>query len=160
MLSPGFSLFELLIAITISAILTFSGVRGWRDYHLRNELSNTTFELIAFFNEVKMDANLHNINHSIHLFETNKTNWCLAVTPKDRPDTCQTKFHFSSSTTNVEIVGFSSKATFIFYGRRSMAQSMTIRLKNSIGESRIIISARGRIRYCSYQTFLAGYPLC
>ncbi|WP_392560302.1 prepilin-type N-terminal cleavage/methylation domain-containing protein [Orbus mooreae] len=153
--SFGFSLLELLIVIAISAILASIGVSSWRDIQLRSELSGTTFELIAFLNEVKVNANIHNINHFVYLLQNGASNWCLAVTLKNKPTDCQTKFQFIS-TNNIEISGLTTQSTLIFYGQRSMAQATTIRLKNSIGESRIIVSNKGRVRYCSYNTYLTS----
>lgn len=158
--SMGFSLLELLVVIVIGAIIASIGIGGWQDIRLRNELSNTTLQLIRFFNEIKVDANSHNINHTIHLINSFPSSWCLAVTPIARPTDCQTSFRFIPNTQNIDILGLKIDSTLAFYGRRSTAQSGTVRLKNAIGESRIIISTRGRIRYCSYQTYLAGFPKC
>lgn len=158
--SSGFSLLELLMVIFISTMLVVYGINSWNDTKYRTELVNTTYELMAFLNEVKLDADIHNINYSIYLFQNNITNWCLAVSSEERPMSCQTKYTFVPRANQISINEFTLLPILTFYGRRSKAQATTIYLKNQIGESRIIVSSQGRIRYCSYHTYLAGLPRC
>ena len=160
MQQKGFSLIELLIAMMIIALLATIGMNGWQDFKARNELANTSRQLLAFLNEVKIYANTYNQNQAIHLFNLPNNQWCLAVTPETRPLACDTPFHFVPQSQHVYIAGLTDKTMLSFYGRRSTAQSGTLRLSNDIGESRIIISTRGRIRFCSYRTYLSGFIEC
>ena len=41
-----------------------------------------------------------------------------------------------------------------------MAQTGTIELHNAVGTTQIIISYRGRIRFCKKNSYLPGLPQC
>ncbi|WP_392562756.1 prepilin-type N-terminal cleavage/methylation domain-containing protein [Orbus sturtevantii] len=158
--SSGFSLLELLIVIIIMSIVAVVGVGSWRDLQARSELSSVTRGVMQFLNAVKIDANLYNYNQSIYLLKKSEYDWCLVASEKNKPASCQTKFNFIPKTGFIELGGLKADAPLVFYGRRNSAKAATIRLKNKIGESRIIISLPGRIRYCSYDTYLAGFHQC
>lgn len=158
--SSGFSLFELLIVMIITAVLALIGASSWRDFQARSELSSITRELIQFLIEVKADADSYNYNQNIYVLRKADHDWCLVASNKAKPINCQMKFSFTAKSKLIELAGLTVDSALVFYGRRSAAKAATIRLKNRIGESRIIISVPGRIRYCSYYTYLVGFHPC
>jgi len=158
--SSGFSLLELLIVIIITAILALVGTSSWRDLQARSELSSITHGMIQFLVEVKTDADFYNYNQSIYILKQSEHEWCLVANEKSKPVSCQMKFSFIIKNKFIDLIGLTTDPALIFYGRRSAAKAATIRLKNRIGESRIIISVPGRIRYCSYNTYLTGFHQC
>lgn len=161
MKSAGFSLFELLIVIMIVAILSLIGVNNWRDLKLRSELSIVTLNIVQFLHDVKTHANFYNNTQHLFLVKRNTYQWCLVASVNEQlPNECNDRFNYTHVHGEIDIVGQYSRALSSFYGRRSTAKAVTIKLKNQIGESRIIISVPGRIRYCSYRTYLAGLPKC
>ncbi|XKM12602.1 prepilin-type N-terminal cleavage/methylation domain-containing protein [Orbaceae bacterium ac157xtp] len=157
--SKGFSLLELLVVILITAILASIGISNWNDIKQRNELTDITMNLIRFLNEVKTEANLTNSNLSLFLVTKADNEWCIAVTNKEIPTDCLTKFHFYGNK-KITINGLTNATKISFYGRRNNAESGTIELTNSIGTTKIIVSTRERIRYCSNNVFLAGFVEC
>lgn len=158
--SSGFSLLELLFVVTICSILATLGLSSWRDLQDRNELATGTLGVLQFLTEVKFDANLYNYNQNIYFIKSVSEDWCIVATSNSEPDDCNGYLRFIFNYKNIELIGLKPNAMITFYGRRNMAKATTIRFKNRIGESRIIISVQGRIRYCSYRTYLAGFPLC
>lgn len=158
--SYGFSLLEILIVMIISAVLVSVGIASWRDMQDRHELSSVTLGILQFLNEAKIDANTYNYNQNIHFIKQNDQEWCMVAREDEVNAECVGFFQFINTNKQVELIGFSNNPLLIFYGRRNTAKAVTIRLKNRIGESRIIISVPGRIRYCSYRTYLAGFIQC
>lgn len=155
----GFSLLELLIVMIITTILSSIGISSWRDMQNRNQLSVVTQGVIEFLNKIRLDANFYNENYHIYFIQQDAENWCLA-TNNLVLNPCQTTLSFIPKYKQIKLIGLSAQPAIIFYGRRSTAKAVTIRLQNRIGESRIIISVPGRIRYCSYRTYLTGFAKC
>lgn len=158
MQSAGFSLIEVLVFICITTILATIGIQQWKSLQLRNELILTTQQLAYFLNEVQVMAYTHNDTYNLYHFSSP---WCLAVTKEERPNNCeQGLLKFNKPYASVVINGLTDKKTISFWGRRNMAQTMSFRLKNDMGMTKVIISFRGRIRFCSQNNFLAGLPQC
>ncbi|AJA45377.1 prepilin peptidase dependent protein A [Frischella perrara] len=160
MQQKGFSLFELLIVVVISSVMFTIAIVNWREFQLRSELRNTTLALVTFLNQVKSNANFQNRNNAIYIIKEEDQPWRLIVIDNEQNDHDQIFFQFINPNNQVEILNKNNDLLSIFHGRRCMAQPETIKLKNDIGESRIIISTRGRIRYCAYAMQLAGFPKC
>ncbi|WP_392559498.1 prepilin-type N-terminal cleavage/methylation domain-containing protein [Orbus mooreae] len=159
--SSAFSLLELLIVIAICSILATIGLASWRDLQDRNELSVVTLGVLQFLNEVKLVANHYNHNQSVYFVKKSHQEWCIVASEADlSASDCEYRLRFVVQNKHVELTGLSTNAQLIFYGRRNTAKAVTIKLKNRVGESRIIISVPGRIRYCSYQTYLSGFTPC
>lgn len=156
----GYSLFELLLVIALSSILFMLVIINWRDLQLRRELTDSTLELVAFFNRVKLNANVYNNNLAMYVVKKNNLNWQLVVMDNDQDDHGQPLLYFTPEIKQVEIVNSSDEPLVIFHGRRSMAQPITVKLQNELGRTHIIVSKRGRIRYCSLNINLAGLPKC
>lgn len=156
--NTGFSLLEVLVIICISTILATIGMQQWRSLQLRNELITSTQQLAYFLNEVQVIAYTHNETYNLYLFSSP---WCLTITKGDRPSSCyQGELQFINSNNSVVISGFTDKKTISFWGRRNMAQTTSFQLQNSIGISKVFVSFRGRIRFCSHNNYLAGLPPC
>lgn len=160
MQQKGFSLFELLIVVVISSVMFTIAIVNWREFQLRSELTNTTLALVTFLNQVKSNANFQNRNNAIYIIKEEDQPWRLIVIDNEQNDHDQIFFQFINPNNQVEILNKNNDLLSIFHGRRCMAQPETIKLKNDIGESRIIISTRGRIRYCAYAMQLSGFPKC
>ncbi|WP_147405407.1 hypothetical protein [Orbus hercynius] len=156
----GFSLLEILVVILMTSILSVGGISSWRDLRDRNELLTVTLALTSFLNEVKSDANRHNDNLTVYVIRSHSLPWCIAVSRHHRPADCQTKLRFIPDHKQVDLIGLTTDSALIFYGRHNSATPTSIRLSNRIGNSQIIISMPGRIRYCSYQTYLSGFSPC
>lgn len=153
----GFSLFELLITILILSIVTALGFFHWGDIKLRHELIESTKQLTYFLNEVQVDAYLTNQNYYLYVFSAP---WCLAVTAREKPQSCQGTYRFTLPYNSITIESGTENKGTIFWGQRNMAQTATFRLKNSIGMTKVIISYRGRIRMCAFNSHLSGIPSC
>ncbi|MDF7666266.1 prepilin-type N-terminal cleavage/methylation domain-containing protein [Orbaceae bacterium ESL0727] len=156
-MQAGFSLLELLIVICITAMLAAMGISQWRDNKLRHELTFTTQQLAYFLNEAQVDAYINNRTYNLYLFTSP---WCLMMSEGDRPPSCNGPFRFTKPYDSVTITGLTEKKTISFWGRRNLAQTASLQLKNTQGHSKVIISRRGRIRICSQNSYLTGMPAC
>ncbi len=158
MQNSGFSLIELLFVICIGAILASIGVQHWQELQLRNELTATTKQLAYFLEEVQTKA--YNANENIHVYYF-LSPWCLSISKDEKPPTCQEgSSYFIKPNNSVELSDLSDKKVISFWGRKNMAQTGTFELHNAIGTTQIIISYRGRIRFCKKNSYLPGLPRC
>ena len=158
MQNSGFSLLELLFVISISAILAAIGVQHWQELQLRNELATTTKQLAYFLEEAQ--ARAYNTNENYHVYYFFQP-WCLSISKGEKPATCQEgTTYFMKPNNSVELSDLTDKKAISFWGRKNMAQTGTIELYNAIGTTQIIISYRGRIRFCKKNSYLPGLPRC
>ncbi|WP_279083969.1 prepilin-type N-terminal cleavage/methylation domain-containing protein [Gilliamella apis] len=158
MQNSGFSLLELLFVISISAILAAIGVQHWQELQLRNELATTTKQLAYFLEEAQ--ARAYNTNENYHVYYFFQP-WCLSISKGEKPPTCEEgTTYFMKPNNSVELSDLTDKKAISFWGRKNMAQTGTIELHNAIGTTKIIISYRGRIRFCKKNSYLPGLPRC
>ena len=158
MQNSGFSLLELLLVICITSILASIGIQNWRDLQLRNELLTTTKQLAYFLEEAQAKAYNTNENYHVHYFFQP---WCLSISKGEKTATCKEgTAYFMKPNNSVELSDLTDKKTISFWGRKNMAQTSTIELHNAIGTTQIIISYRGRIRFCKKNSYLPGLPQC
>lgn len=158
MQNSGFSLLELIVVVGICAIFASIGVTQWKTLQLKEELLTTTKQLTHFFNEVQINAYTYNHTYHFYLFSSP---WCLVASKGDKPNSCmEGELRYIKPNNSVEISGLTSKKIISFWGRRNMAQTASLKLHNQIGETKIFISFRGRVRFCYEQGYLSGMPPC
>ncbi|WP_392566973.1 GspH/FimT family pseudopilin [Utexia brackfieldae] len=159
--SLGFTFIELLIALLILGLLSSVGLDQWSILKQRNALASATLSLFAFIQQAQSEANWQNRNVTIFLFEQDNA-WCLSVDYQEtRPDSCfKGNRYFFSPASTVRLSHFNDTAMLTFYGKRANAQPGTLILENSQGRTHIIISGRGRLRYCSETRGISGIPIC
>ncbi|MDF7670196.1 prepilin-type N-terminal cleavage/methylation domain-containing protein [Orbaceae bacterium ESL0721] len=153
----GFSLLELMVIIAICAILAVFTTTQWQAVKRRNELVTTTEQLAYFLNEAQVDAYLYNRTYHLYLYSSP---WCLAIIEGERSPTCQGRFRFTPPHKSVTISGLTEKKVISFWGKNNQSQTASLQLKNSAGTSKILISLRGRIRICSFNSALTGMQPC
>lgn len=158
MQASGYSLLEILVIICIGAILVSVGIPHWKTLQLREELVSTTKQLAYFLNEVQIKANTYNDTYHFYLFSSP---WCLVASKQEDSSSClEEELKFIKPENSVEISGLTDKKTISFWGRRNMAQTGSLILRNQIGETKVLISFRGRIRFCYETGYLSGLPPC
>lgn len=171
----GFSILELIVAMSIIALFSALGLRYWQEQQLRQQLTHVTWQMMRFLAQVKNEATYYNNNVFIYLLTDAQADSCLVASTEPIPNRCAGTLHFkidraltvsgsqpaSIYATEQFLPQWRNKALLtVFYGRRNTAQPVTIRLQNRFGESQIIVSAPGRLRYCAHNVSLMGIPPC
>lgn len=161
----GFSLLEIMFVVLIMAIVIAVSNSIWNGMQQRQLLSQATIQLATFLNEVQNRARRQNKNLYLYYLKpsSQQANWCLTVSEQElaAPINCAVGLmQFTQSTAAIRLSEPKSQAKLAFYGRRDLAQTATLILSSSAGQSRVIISQRGRIRYCSDNGKLNGLPTC
>jgi prepilin peptidase dependent protein A len=157
----GFTLIELVIAMAMLAIVSTTGISYWQNIKQRSELKATTLLLARFMHQVYAEANWRNKTMIVWIIKKDQS-WCV-VTSDDHilPTDCDLAIlSFTPISFSVQATGLTEENPIVFYGKRGMAQAGTIQLNNNQGIAKIIVSWRGRIRYCSQNIFLMGIPQC
>lgn len=157
----GFTLIELAIAMAILAIISTTGVSYWQNIKQRSELKATTLLLAKFMQQLYAQANWQNKAMIVWLIKKDQS-WCMVATeaPIFPTDCHLAMLSFTPLSPSVQAIGLTEEKPIVFYGKRGMAQAGTIQLSNNQGIAKIIVSWRGRIRYCSQNIFFMGIPQC
>ncbi len=153
---------ELLVVLTIVALMAGGGLHGWIQYQQAIRLEQSAQQLLDFLSRVQANAYWHNETRTAKLIPQGEL-WCMVAgqNEKQAEDTCRENHprQFVRRTQNVVLEKFTSNV-FTFFGLRNAAQAGHISLSNSAGQLRLIISVRGRMRLCSESQAVLAIPLC
>ncbi|WP_233982703.1 prepilin peptidase-dependent protein [Pectobacterium versatile] len=158
----GFTLLELLVVLTIVALMAGGGLHGWIQYQQAIRLEQSAQQLLDFLSRVQANAYWHNETRTAKLIPQGEL-WCMVAgqNEKQTENTCRENHpgQFVRRTQDVVLAKFTSNV-FTFFGLRNAAQAGHISLSNSAGQVRLIISVRGRLRLCSESQAVLAIPLC
>ncbi len=154
----GFSLLELIVVITIVALLTGGGLHSWLAYRQALLLEQHARHLLAFMARIQANANWHSQTESLW-FKSAGDHWCLGSGAEPAACPTESAFVFTRAAQDAAIVDATSER-LVFYGLRNAAQAGHLTLSNPAGRVRLVISARGRLRLCSESRPVQGISLC
>lgn len=153
---------ELLVVLTIVALMAGGGLHGWIQYQQAIRLEQSAQQLLDFLSRVQANAYWHNETRTAKLIPQGEL-WCMVAgqNEKQAENTCRENHpgQFVRRTQDVVLAKFTSNV-FTFFGLRNAAQAGHILLSNSAGQVRLIISVRGRLRLCSESQAVLAIPLC
>lgn len=153
---------ELLVVLTIVALMAGGGLHGWIQYQQAIRLEQSAQQLLDFMSRVQANAYWHNETRTAKLIPQGEL-WCMVMgqNEKQAEETCRENHpgQFVRRTQDVVLAKFTSNV-FTFFGLRNAAQAGHISLSNSAGQLRLIISVRGRMRLCSEAQAVLAIPLC
>ncbi|MCW2479928.1 prepilin peptidase-dependent protein [Candidatus Symbiopectobacterium sp. NZEC135] len=155
----GFSLPELLVALTLIALLSAGGIQGWTAYQQAVRLEHQTQLVMLFLQRVQANAYWYNDTRTVSVIQTGEV-WCLREgTGASLSCYAGTGGRLLPSVRDVRIAAM-ARPTVTFYGLRNTAQAGHLVLENGAGRLRIVISIWGRIRLCSDTQPVLGIPRC
>ncbi|WP_174866186.1 prepilin peptidase-dependent protein [Pectobacterium polaris] len=158
----GFTLLELLVVLTIVALMAGGSLHGWIQYQQAIRLEQSAQQLLDFLSRVQANAYWHNETRTAKLIPQGEL-WCMVTgqNEKQAEETCRENHpgQFVRRTQDVVLAKFTSNV-FTFFGLRNAAQAGHISLSNSAGQLRLIISVRGRMRLCSEAQAVLAIPQC
>ncbi|AIA69967.1 MULTISPECIES: prepilin peptidase-dependent protein [Pectobacterium] len=158
----GFTLLELLVVLTIVALMAGGGLHGWIQYQQAIRLEQSAQQLLDFLSRVQANAYWHNETRTAKLIPQGAL-WCVVSgqNEKQAEAVCRENDagQFVRRTQDV-VLAKSTSNVFTFFGLRNAAQAGHISLSNSAGQLRLVISVRGRIRLCSESQAVLAVPLC
>lgn len=160
--SQGFTLLELLVVLTIVALMAGGGLHSWIQYQQAIRLEQSAQQLLDFLSRVQANAYWKNETRTVKLLSQG-AQWCMVAGQDDKlaENVCRENHpgQFVRRTQDIVLTKFTSDI-FTFFGLRNAAQAGHISLSNSAGQVRLIISVRGRIRLCSESKTVLAIPLC
>lgn len=142
----GYTLIETLIAMLIVAALGASGLYGWQRWQQQQRLWQTAIQVRDYLLQLREDANWRNRDHVISVIRDG-TSWCF-VSSAAVQTTCLpvSPLVFTPPWDDVEMAEITP--SLAFFGLRNTAWAGHIRLKNTTGEWRVVVSGWERIRLC------------
>lgn len=142
----GYTLIETLVAMLIIVSLSATGLYGWQQWQQQQRLWQTACQMRDYLLQLREDANWLNRDHTITVIREGDS-WCL-VSSAAAQRTCmpRSSLVFTPPRNDVDITEITP--SLAFYGLRNTAWAGHIRLKNTAGEWRLVVSSWGRIRLC------------
>lgn len=141
----GFTLMEMLIALSLIVTLSAAGLYGWRRWQQQQQLWQTARQVRDYLVVLRNDAWRNNRDHIVTLQRAGKQ-WCLLKTgiPACQADNA---FVLMPQWSDIQVTELTPALGF--YGLRDTAWAGRVRLQSQAGEWLILISAGGRIRMCN-----------
>jgi prepilin-type N-terminal cleavage/methylation domain-containing protein len=144
----GFTLVEVMIVVTLIAIMASFAVPAWQHYSVNTNLKTASREIIADILNTRQRAIAENFNNYRMIFDTGSNTYALTRT--DNGATLWTKsvyaFGGGSELNNVNLSG----GSVINFQRRGTLTSGTLMLKNSVNSTAtvtLIITGRAYAQY-------------
>lgn len=154
----GYTLLELLLVLTLTALLMLAGSYGWRQHQSARQLTSSAQQLLDFI--VRQQWHAAWGNRRCRLTAITGDRWQLRGDPqcslvRGAAETARCIAPYTDVHLSVSMVGELSLG-----GVRHTAGAAHLVLSNSAGRLRVVLSGRGRVRLCSEQGRWAGIPPC
>ncbi|MDE9516772.1 prepilin peptidase-dependent protein [Xenorhabdus bovienii] len=143
----GFTLPELLIAMTLISMSLSWGLYHWGQYQNRLRLQSAVQNVLSFMERQQGLANYMNQERTLWLV-IGQT-WCLISSVSRISDCHEGEGERVNSPYDDVFLASATSDRVDFYGVRNTAMPASFVLANSAGEISVVISGRGRIRTCS-----------
>lgn len=156
----GFCLLEWLIVIVMLTTMSVMGIDRWQEIKQRIELENETLLLFAFVERIQSAAIFENSIAAIRLVQDNKGWSFVANKVKIESVHKNVAAYYRMAGSVLASVKVKNGDVFNFYGQQNTADSGSIILQNKQGVTQIIVSSKGRLRYCSQNRTLSRIPSC
>lgn len=158
----GLSLIELLLAISVMAILATGSVQGWQSYRQRAALEQASAELLAFMSRLQQAAHWRNETLLLRIGKERDRDCLIASRPQGAADCFSARgpiYRLPMEGMRLELQ--QSELGLGFYGVRNTAGAGHIVVQGKAGRVRIVLSATGRLRRCAEgDNGLSGLPRC
>lgn len=142
----GYTLIEMLVALSLMIILSGGGAYGWQRWQQQQRLWQTATQVRDYLVMLRNDANWHRRDRFPRQQKTEQ-GWCLnAVIPEQAGCAAQNIFILRPQWPEVTIDNITPALGF--YGLRNTAWPGHITLKSGSESWMLIISGWGRIRLC------------
>lgn len=142
----GYTLIETLIAMLIVAALGASGLYGWQRWQQQQRLWQTAIQVRDYLLQLREDANWRNRDHVISVIRDGTSSvFCQLCCCANH---VSTRFALGFYTATGRCRNGRDNAFTGLFGLRNTAWAGHIRLKNTTGEWRVVVSGWGRIRLC------------
>ena len=143
----GYTLIEVLVAVSIIAILSAGGMYGWQSWQQQQRLWQTALQVRDYLVMLRNDANWHNRDRQPRL-ENGLAGWCLNASGEDA-ESCASATPYVLRPQWPEVTVSDITPLLAFYGLRNTAWPGHIVLQSGAASWTIVVSNWGRIRLCS-----------
>lgn len=142
----GYTLIEMLVAISLMLILSAGGLYGWQRWQQQQRLWQTACQVRDYLVMLRNDANW-NRRDRLPRLQSSEQGWCLnALSPEQSGCNAQNVFVLRPQWPEVTLSDITPALGF--YGLRNTAWPGHITLKSGAGSWTLIVSGLGRIRLC------------
>lgn len=140
----GFTLLEMMLVITIVSLLSLGGWRSWHSWQQRQQLNDSAQQIQRLLQRLRSDANWHNAVRLLWLKPGAR--WCLGS--GNVPARCVSGMRHALLAPYPGVRLREITSGMGFYGKRNVAHAGRIVITSPVGERRVILSSRGRVRIC------------
>lgn len=166
---------EILLVMLVVALLGQLSISSWRQHQQMLHLYEVSEQLLNFLNRVQTEAGWHNQNYLIQIERPTPDRWQVVIQRGPSPTTCAaSRQHcYRPHWPDITLADETAAQGMTFYGSRGGAYAGHFTLNSPAGTVRIILSAKGRLRRCSYNSYsynsyqsdryqknLVGIPAC
>ncbi len=170
MKTDGFTLIQLMVAVSITCILITVGMPSFAAFKHQQALRQTLSQSYRLLSEARQFAILHKQNTHV-VVQTGK-NWCLGVSKSPTCDChsyagCQIQqktFQLTSNGNTLDLTDSQEQQALLItfaggYGT-AYGSATTLSFAGEAGTGSVVVNNLGRIRVCTQTTALLGVQTC